>query len=88
MPIDETIAAVGDDPEHAALGRLAIEEVAVAAKKLTVAQQEVISLRFAGELSVAECARVMGKSEGAIKALQHSAIIALRRVLSPGVAYE
>jgi RNA polymerase sigma-70 factor (ECF subfamily) len=84
VPIDETIAAAGDDPARAALGRVEIEEVAVAAKKLTMAQQEVISLRFAGELSVAEVARVMGKSEGAIKALQHSAIVALRRVLSPG----
>jgi RNA polymerase sigma-70 factor (ECF subfamily) len=84
VPIDESIVAAGDDPARAALGKMAIEEVIIAAKKLTMAQQEVISLRFAGELSVAEVARVMGKSEGAIKALQHSAIVALRRVLSPG----
>jgi RNA polymerase sigma-70 factor (ECF subfamily) len=64
--------------------RLEIEGLAVAAKKLTAAQQEVISLRFAAELSVAEVARVMGKSEGAVKALQHSAIVALRKTLSPG----
>jgi len=51
---------------------------------LTAAQQEVISLRFAAELSISECARAMGKSEGAVKALQHSAIVALRKVLSPG----
>jgi RNA polymerase sigma-70 factor (ECF subfamily) len=88
VPIDESITAAGDDPERSALGRIEIEEVAVAAKRLTAAQQEVISLRFAGELSVAECARVMGKSEGAIKALQHSAIVALRRVLAPGMAYD
>jgi RNA polymerase sigma-70 factor (ECF subfamily) len=86
VPIDESIAAVGDDPAHTALGRVEIEEVAVAARKLTAAQREVISLRFASELSVAEVAKVMGKSEGAIKALQHSAIVALRKALSPGVA--
>jgi RNA polymerase sigma-70 factor (ECF subfamily) len=85
VPLDESIAAVGDDPEHAAVQRIEIEELTVAAKKLTRAQREVISLRFAGELSVGEVAKVMGKSEGAIKALQHSAIIALRKVLSPGV---
>jgi len=84
VPIDESIAAAGDDPERSVLGKIEIEEVAVAAKKLTAAQQEVISLRFAGELSVAECAKAMGKSEGAVKALQHSAIVALRRVLAPG----
>jgi RNA polymerase sigma-70 factor (ECF subfamily) len=45
----------------------------------------VISLRFAGELSIAEVARVMKKSEGAIKALQHSAIASLRRIMSVGI---
>jgi len=84
VPIDETVTAVGDDPEHVALGVIAIEEVAVAAKRLTASQQEVISLRFAAELSVAEVASVMGKSEGAVKALQHSAIVALRKALTPG----
>jgi len=41
----------------------------------------VISLRFPGGLSIAEAARVIGKSQGAVKALQHSAILALRQVL-------
>jgi RNA polymerase sigma-70 factor (ECF subfamily) len=84
VPLDESMPSVGDDPESAAVQRMEIERLAVAAKKLTPAQQEVVSLRFAAELSVAEVARVMGKSEGAVKALQHSAIVALRRVLSPG----
>jgi RNA polymerase sigma-70 factor (ECF subfamily) len=84
VPLDESIPSVGDNPEHAAMQRLEIERLAMAAKKLTSAQQEVISLRFAAELSVAEVAEVMGKSEGAVKALQHSAIVALRKMLSPG----
>jgi RNA polymerase sigma-70 factor (ECF subfamily) len=84
VPLDESIPSLRDDPESAAMQRLEIEGLAVAAKKLTAAQQEVISLRFAAELSVAEVARVMGKSEGAVKALQHSAIVALRKTLSPG----
>ena len=84
VPLDESIPAIGGDPEHLAVRRVEIEELTIAAKKLTAAQQEVISLRFAAELSVAEVASVMGKSEGAVKALQHSAIIALRKVLSPG----
>jgi RNA polymerase sigma-70 factor (ECF subfamily) len=56
-----------------------------ATQQLTRAQQEVISLRFAGELSIAEVARVMKKSEGAIKALQHSAIVSLRKIMSVGI---
>jgi RNA polymerase sigma-70 factor (ECF subfamily) len=81
VPLDETIPFQGDDPRRVVEQKLAIEEIAAAARGLTRAQQEVISLRFAGELSVAECARSMGKSEGAIKALQHSAIVALRKAL-------
>jgi RNA polymerase sigma-70 factor (ECF subfamily) len=57
----------------------------MATKKLTKAQQEVISLRFAAELSITEVAKVMAKSEGAVKALQHSAILALRKAMSPEV---
>jgi RNA polymerase sigma-70 factor (ECF subfamily) len=83
VPIDEMVPAK-DDPREEAEVKLQIEELALAAKKLTAAQREVISLRFAAELSVAEVARAMGKSEGAIKALQHSAILALRRVLAAG----
>jgi DNA-directed RNA polymerase specialized sigma24 family protein len=32
---------------------------------------------------VAEAARVMGKSEGAVKVLQHAALVKLRRILVP-----
>lgn len=48
--------------------------------RLTPAQQEVITLRFGSELPIAEVARILGKSEGAVKALQHSALKALRRI--------
>jgi RNA polymerase sigma-70 factor (ECF subfamily) len=86
VPLDESLVSGGSDPVQVTERKLEIEELALATKKLTKAQQEVISLRFAGELSVAEVARAMGKSEGAVKALQHSAIVALRKVLSAGVA--
>ena len=84
VPLDESItkADADGDPKHITERKMEIEELVVATKKLTTAQQEVISLRFAGELSIAEVAGVMGKSEGAIKALQHSAIVALRKALS------
>jgi RNA polymerase sigma-70 factor (ECF subfamily) len=49
---------------------------------LSRAQREVIELRFAGELSTKEAARVLGKSEGAVRVLQHNALVALRRKLS------
>ena len=86
VSIEDMVVVGGDDPSKVAEGNLQIEELATATRRLTAAQREVISLRFACELSVAECARAMEKSEGAVKALQHSAIAALRRVLAVGTA--
>ena len=86
VPLDESLPARGDDPRHTAEQKIEIEEIIDATRGLTPAQQEVISLRFGGELSVAEVARAMGRSEGAVKALQHSAIAALRKALGEGGA--
>jgi RNA polymerase sigma-70 factor, ECF subfamily len=70
-----------DDPQQVMEQQVDVEEVKKATQKLTVAQQEVLSLRFTAEMSIAQCAEIMGKSEGAIKALQHSAVLALRKAL-------
>jgi RNA polymerase sigma-70 factor (ECF subfamily) len=80
--LDESLASSNSDPQLVAEHKLDIEQLLSATKRLTEAQREVLSLRFAGELPVAEVAKVMGKSQGAVKALQHSAIGALRKVLS------
>jgi RNA polymerase sigma-70 factor (ECF subfamily) len=87
VPLDESlpIPALDGDPKYTVERKLEIETVVMATKKLTMAQREVISLRFGGELSITEVAAMMGKSEGAVKALQHSAILALRKELSPEV---
>ncbi len=80
-PLDDSLVSSGDNPQLMAERKLDVKQLISATKQLTKAQREVISLRFAGELHVAEVAKVMGKSEGAVKALQHSAIVALRKVL-------
>ena len=82
VPLKETLAGVGDNPQLAAERKLDIEQVLAAARHLTDAQREVISLRFTSEMSIAQVAEVMGKSQGAVKALQHSGIVALRKALS------
>ncbi len=76
------LAATGPDPVDIVGQEFEVERVREAMVGLTDLQREVISLRFAGELSTAETAKVMGKKEGAVKALQHSALGAIRRVLS------
>ena len=82
-PLDESLASSDSNPELAAEQKLNIEQLVSATKRLTAAQREVISLRFTSELPIAQVAQIMGKSQGAAKALQHSAIVALRKALSP-----
>lgn len=85
VPLDESLPIVGDsNPQMEVEVKLNMEQVTMAARQLTKAQREVISLRFAGGLSISEVASAMHKSEGAIKALQHSAILALRKALRAG----
>jgi RNA polymerase sigma-70 factor (ECF subfamily) len=83
VTLDELMVAGGEDPMKAAELHFDVERVAAASRNLTEAQREIISLRFAGRLAITEVAQVMGKSQGAVKALQHSAIAALHRLLLP-----
>jgi len=80
-PLDESLVSSDNNPQLIVEHSLDIEQLLLATRQLTEAQREVISLRFAGGLSVAQVAKVMDKSQGAVKALQHSAIVALRKVL-------
>ena len=75
------IVEPGGGPQEMAEFHFDLERLTAATKRLTPAQRNVIALRFASELSIAEVSHVMGKSEGAIKALQHSAVLALRRIM-------
>jgi len=81
-PLYEYMAVSDCNPAKIAEDKSDVQRLLLAAKKLTPAQQDVIALRFAGELPIAEVARIMGKTQGAVKALQHSAIIALRKLLA------
>ncbi len=81
VPLDESLTAGGDSPHAATERKMDIEQLLAATRRLTEAQREVISLRFTSELSIAQVSRIMGKSVGAVKALQHSAIVALRRTM-------
>ena len=84
LPLNESILAGGSDPASAAELNLSMEQLSTAIGKLTDLQRQVVSLRFASALSIAETAKVIGKSDGAVKALQHSAVEALRRNLGGG----
>lgn len=49
--------------------------------RLSPAQREVITLRFAADLSVAETAQALGKKETTVKVLQFQAVAALRKIM-------
>jgi RNA polymerase sigma-70 factor (ECF subfamily) len=60
--------------ESAVLESLQSERLMEAVRQLGDEQRECIMLRFVQGLSVSETASVMGKNDGAIKALQHRAV--------------
>jgi RNA polymerase sigma-70 factor (ECF subfamily) len=61
-------------PEASVISLLTTEHLMRAVGKLGDDQRECVVLRFMQGLSVSETAQIMGKNDGAIKALQHRAI--------------
>lgn len=81
--LDEAPPAVGcEDPVAIVEQQFEIAELNAAIHELTPAQQEVISLRFIADLPIADVARIVGKSEGTIKALQFNATLSLKKLLA------
>lgn len=80
-PLLDGLALDSQGPDELVENRLALNEVMRAAEKLPEAQRQVIALRFAAGLSVAETARAMGKGEGNVKVIQHKAIARLREMM-------
>ncbi len=76
---------VTDGPEDAVVAHLANKELLECVQQLGSEQQECIVLRFLHGLSVSETAEIMGKKDGAIKALQHRAVRRLAAILPDGL---
>ncbi len=85
VPLEESlVGSSNSNPSSETEQKMDIENLVAATKQLTSLQRDVVSLRFAGGLSLAEVAKTLGKSEGAIKALQHSAVVSLRKIMAAG----
>jgi RNA polymerase sigma-70 factor (ECF subfamily) len=69
-------------PDNEVLDRLRNQRLLEAVKGLKPEQAECVVLRFLQGLTLAETAKVLGKSEGAIKQLQLRAVRALHRELA------
>ena len=70
-----------ESTENAAERSLAADHLRMAINQLTEEQAQVITLRFLESMSITEVADNMGKTEGAIKALQYRAVSSLRRIM-------
>jgi RNA polymerase sigma-70 factor (TIGR02952 family) len=74
-----------DGPEEAVVQQLTNQELVACLRQLGSEQQECLALRFLHGLSVRETAQVMGKRDGAVKALQHRAVRRLAGLLPEGL---
>lgn len=71
------------DAEVDAMTALGNDEVAGLLSRLTEEQRDVLLLRVVADMSLEQTAATMGKSVGAVKALQHRAVGALQRAIDP-----
>ncbi|MGH9278596.1 MAG: RNA polymerase sigma factor [Acidimicrobiales bacterium] len=81
-PEDVGATTPAGDVEEEALQRLGTERVLRMCADLPVDQRDVLLLRMAAGMSLEETATAVGKSVGAVKALQRRALAALRRNFS------
>ena len=83
VELDESLISTEQDPADIVDRKLVQESVERAMQNLTEEQRHVLSLRYGSDMSIQDVARLLGKSEGAVKQLQARAVAALARKLSP-----
>ncbi len=81
VPIDSIEIEDRENLEEAVELRLQFEKVSEALRQLTPLQREVVSLRFFAGLTSVEVGKILGKSSGAVREMQRSAIKALRKLV-------
>jgi RNA polymerase sigma-70 factor (ECF subfamily) len=74
-----------DGPENAVLASLTNEALLEALGQLPNEQQECLVMRFLQGLSIAETAKVLGRSDGAVKQLQLRGVRNLAKLLPEGL---
>lgn len=72
-----------NDPAETTERIMALEDLRKAVALLPEAQREVIILRFASGLSVADTARALGKNENNVKVLQHKGMQRIQLLMTP-----
>jgi RNA polymerase sigma-70 factor (ECF subfamily) len=80
-PLEEDLVAAGEPLPAEVEARIDRERLRRAMRELAPDQQQVIQLRFGEGHKLAEVAGMLGKSEGAVKSLQHRAVKRLKQLL-------
>jgi RNA polymerase sigma-70 factor (ECF subfamily) len=87
QPEEEVPEPVDDaepSAEAAALQTIGRESMLELIEHLSSEQKQVLTLKFVFNLPNAEVATILGKSEGAIKSLQHRALVSLQKQITQG----
>mgnify|MGYP001475727777 CR=1 FL=1 len=80
---EELVDKQNNDPAEQTERVMALEDLRHAVALLPEAQREVIILRFAAGLSVADTAKALGKRENNVKVLQHKGMQRLQVLMTP-----
>ena len=80
-PLNDTITSHEVSPDDRVIINDEIHELQLALEQLTAEQREVILLRFIEQRSNSEVAQLTGRSENAVKVMQHRALTSLARLL-------
>lgn len=82
VDLTEPLAAMQISPQALAERALDRGQIQLALKYLTEEQRQVIVLKFIEGFDNGSIARILGRSEGAVKSLQHRALHSLRRIMT------
>jgi RNA polymerase sigma-70 factor (ECF subfamily) len=83
LNLNEELIESSFDTAKVAEMRISTEKLRMALQKLTPDQRQVILLKFIEGFSNQEVAETLSKPVGAVKSLQHRALVALRHLLDP-----
>ncbi len=86
LDLDPVALERWSNPEHEVLAEYDRLAVRAAVLQLRPEQQYVVTMRFLEDFEYATIARVLGKSEGNVRVIQHRALNELRRLLRGEVA--
>ncbi len=80
LEVDEALPSE-EFPEEEAARRLRQKEIRKAIRNLTPNQQKVITLKYLEDWSNEEIAQALNKTVGAVKSIQHHALLSLQKLL-------